>query len=370
MREESRSAFGADRVEVGRGGEIWLTCPSPKSWLPRQEKTLTRAEFPGTAVAWSDGVFEVLRADPQADGSMRYRLAPWEEGHAIRRLEHYDANSEAGRGAESDDRANRVRRRTLSILLAPLAGLLPGDVQREMESEFGAPALAMTISSALPLLVVGFLGLFRNLLAGLGAGLGFPRFLTPPFPIALYLFGESALRLGSAFAAGEPMGSLPVVIAFQAWREARSPASAEPPVDAPVADPAAPDSVAERDARDRFRMLEPLLSLLRAPEQEILVRRFGFEPLRWGRITAAVLLLVAGGNAAVSLMNLAARSFGIFDLLWLGIGGSLALEQLARWRSLQRGSPAGSVLGALVRPLARPLLDGRAASTADPTPTG
>jgi hypothetical protein len=349
MPEQSRRAFGTDRLEAGDGGDTWLVCAVPKSWLPRQDKTLTRAEYPGTAVDWDGGVFEVLGAEPLADGGMRYRLAPWEEGHAIRRMERYDEDSEAARGTESDDRRDRVRRRRLSILLAPLAGLLPGAVQKDMESEFGAPALAMTISSALPLFVIGFLGLFRNLLAGLGGGLGLPAFLTPPFPIALYLFGESALRLGSAFAAGEPMGSLPVTIAYEAWREARSPSPATPAAAAPLAN-------TERDAVDRFRMLEPMLSLLSAPEQELLARRFDFEPLRWGKITTAVLLLVAGGNAAVSLMNLAGGGAGIADVLWLLIGGLLTLEQIRRWKRLKAGAPSGSVLGALVRPLVRPLL--------------
>jgi hypothetical protein len=107
---------------------------------------------------------------------------------------------------------------------------------------------------------------------------------------------------------------------------------------------------------DRFQMLEPMLSLLSASEQELLARRFDFEPVRWGRITTAVLLLVAGGNTAVSLMNLAAGSFGIADVLWLPIGGFLTLEQIRRWRRLKAGIPSGSVLGALVRPLAKPLL--------------
>ena len=103
MPEEPRRAFGADRLEAGEGGQIWLVCAAPKAWLPRQDKTLTRAEYPGTAVDWQGGVFEVLRAQPLADGGMRYCLAPWEEGHAIRRMEQYDAASETARRAESND---------------------------------------------------------------------------------------------------------------------------------------------------------------------------------------------------------------------------------------------------------------------------
>ena len=42
---------------------------------------------------------------------------------------------------EPADGRERGRRLGLSILLAPLAGLLPGDVQKSMANEFGAPAL-------------------------------------------------------------------------------------------------------------------------------------------------------------------------------------------------------------------------------------
>lgn len=350
MPEDARSAFGGDRLESAENGEVWLRSPLPKSWTPRREKTLTTAEYPGTAVAWHGEIFEVLRSEPQPDGAVRYRLAPWPEGHAIRRMEHYDAENEAARGAEHDDRRSRVRSRRLSILLAPLAGLLPGEVQQRMEGEFGAPALAMTISSALPLAVVGFLGLLDHLLKGLGASLDFPSLLTPPYALALYLLAESAVRLASAFAASEPMGSLPVVLVYGIWRAARSPQPEK------SREPRAPGLDPERAAIDRFRMLEPMLSLLAPAEQQIVVERFGFEAIRWGKITAAILILVCGSNAVVSLLDLSIHTFGLADAVWLGLGGLLAVEQVRRWRVLRRGAPAGSILGVLVRPLAKPLL--------------
>ncbi|MFY9551414.1 MAG: hypothetical protein WAU32_09715, partial [Thermoanaerobaculia bacterium] len=323
MTQAPLSTFGADRVEAGPGQETVLLCPVSKvSWAPRREKTLTTAAYPGTAVEWGGLLFEVRRAEPLADGGMRYVLAPWEEGHAIRRLERYDEQSELARARTREDLVSGVRKRRLSILLAPLAGLLPGAVQKDMESEFGAPSIAMTISSALPLFVVGFLGVFERFLGGLGAGLGLSGWLTPPGPIALYLFAESALRLGSAIAMGEPMGSFPVVFAYQAWREAREPK--------PAAGQAAAPEDAARDASDRFRMLEPLLSLLSPAEQEVLIERFRFEPVRWGKLTAAILLLLAGTNFLVALVNLAAGAFGPTDFVWLVAGGFLSWEQIRR----------------------------------------
>jgi hypothetical protein len=358
MPEETRRAFGADRLDKGVGGQPVLVCPAPKAWKPRKGKTLTSAEFPGTAVEWAGGIFEVLQAEHLEDGGVRYSLGPWAQGHAIRRLEQYDEGSEQAREGERIDRREGVRKRRLSILLAPLAGLLPGAKQKEMESEFGAPALAMTISSALPLFVIGFLGVFERFLAGLGGGIDLPMWLTPPIPIALYLFVESALRLASAVGASEPMGSLPVVIAYEAWHEARGPAASETDAKADETGVAAelPSDEPGHDAADRYQMLEPLLSLLSRADQRVLMQRFPFDPIRWGKITAAVLLLVGGANALAGLLNLMAGHGTIVDGAWILVGGFLSVEQLRRWRHFKAGEPAGSVLGELVRPLARPLL--------------
>ena len=216
-------AYGSDRIEETGGEGILLVCPVSKGWSARTTGTATRAAHPGTTVWWEEQLFEVRAAEPRMDGGIRYRLAPWEEGQAIRRFERYDEESERRRETERQDLARRIRSRRRSILLAPLAGLLPGAVQKRMETEFGAPAVAMTISSAFPLFTIGFLGLFRTLLMvlggahGISAGGDWPGWLAPDFPVALYLATESAFRLGSAIAQGEPMGSLPGVAAYTAW---------------------------------------------------------------------------------------------------------------------------------------------------------
>ena len=224
-----------------------------------------------------------------------------------------------------------------------------------MEREFGAPAIGMTVASALPLFVVGFLGMFGHILGLAGGSLDWPAWLAPPLPFAVYLFAESALRLASAIAGGEPMGSLPVVVAHAAWKEARG--------EGETRASAAPPSAAERDQalRDRYDVLEPLLSLLPAASQRVLEARYGFDAARWGRITAGVLLAVGALNALASLATLAAGGGGLFDGIGLLVGGLLAGEQLRRLRLASRREPAGSVLGALIRPMASPLLEERAA---------
>ena len=54
--------YGSDRVRVD-GERIVLSSRLPKGWTARVERTLTSAEFPGTAVLWDEQYFEVIGAD-------------------------------------------------------------------------------------------------------------------------------------------------------------------------------------------------------------------------------------------------------------------------------------------------------------------
>jgi len=321
-------------------------CPLAKSWTARIPRTLTSAEHPGTAVEWDGLLYEVWDAEPQADGGMRYRLAPWEERHVVRRAERYDAVTEEIRENERRDlRSDRARRR-LAILFAPFLGLLPGETQKKMEREFGAPALGMTIASALPLFVVGFLGVFAALAGLAGASTALPAWLAPPAPLAVYLFVESALRLASAAAAREPMGTLAAEIAAAL--------SAKPAADGKMP-PSEPGVEAERDL-ELFRVLEPVLALLPGKDQDVLVERFGFDAVRRGRATAAVLLALAVVNTVVSVSAFGSTESVAAGFFWSLPAAYLAAEQVLRWRTFARGRAAGSVLGMLVKPFARPLL--------------
>jgi hypothetical protein len=171
-----------------------------------------------------------------------------------------------------------------------------------------------------------------------------------PLPLAVYLDAESGLRLGAAFVLQKPFGSLPGTLLYEIWRIAMG----RPPVSPSTfrGAPASPD----QNLQDRFRMLEIFLSLLSPEEQELLERRFGMETLRWGKVTALLLLAVGGLNVIASLGTVASGAVGVGDVVWLVAGAALSAEQILRLREIGRGRPAGSVLGALVRPLARPLL--------------
>jgi len=219
----------------------------------------------------------------------------------------------------------------------------------------------MSVVSALPLFVLGFVSFLFSLGAAYGAGYSaagvsgldnaassIPHIL--PVPIAAYLTAESFIRLGGCFILGRPFGSLPGALLYEAWRiSMRLP---PPPALSVRGAPAPPEQVIE----DRFRMLEALLGLLSADEQDQLQERFGMETLRWSRMTALVLLAVGGLNVIASVAKIAAGIGGVADFAWLVAGSAISIEQVARLREVARGRPAGSVLGAVVRPLARDLL--------------
>jgi hypothetical protein len=219
----------------------------------------------------------------------------------------------------------------------------------------------MTVLSALPVFVLGFLGLFGQILGFVGAAgyLGFEM----PIAVAAYLTGESAVRMGSAWVGGEPMGSLVGVLLWELVATAfgrrggtlgRRAVSGVPPRRV---------IGSEERLRDRFHLLEPFLSLLPERDQRHLIARFQFDALRWGRVSVGVLFVVGGLNFIASILDLAGSPAGagdparLIDLVWLVIGAGLCLEQVLRRAALARRDPRGSVLGALVMPLARPLLE-------------
>ena len=283
------------------------------------------------------------------DGGVRYRLEPWPERHAIRVIESYDAASETARAAERSAHGRSLAKRQLAIVFSPLLGHLPGEVQHRMETEFSAPARWMTVVSAIPVFAWAFLGLMNVFFTLAGAPEAFP-WAPPPF-FAAYLAVESAVRIGSAWIGGRPMGSLAGVVVW--WAVQAALGRKRPPAAAPAARPSV---TAEEAATDRYRILEPLLALLPARDQSEIERRFGFEVRRWGRVSVAVLLFVGAANVLASLLAFAGKAATAADAVWLAAGLAICAEQLARRASLARGTPRGSVLGVLVRPFAEPLL--------------
>ncbi len=354
---DPRSAFGSDVAEPFPDGSVALTCAVSKGWTGQARGSKTRAEHPGTAVEWHGAVYEVVEASPLATGGVRYRLAAWQDRHAIRTIESYDAASEAARGTERLRRSDSERERRLAILFSPLIGHLPGPVQNRLESEIGAPAVAMTVVSALPIFVIGILGLLSHVVAVFGAT---PFPLAPPILLSIFFAAESAVRIGSGWVAGNPMGSVAGTLLYRGVLALRGRRPARVPEDG-----ASKSGLTDQDF---FRLMEPALSFLPRSDQQSLERRFDFAWAKWGRITAALLFSVGALNLVASLAAFAGDMAAAGDVVWILAGTALCVEQALRWRDFARGRPRGSVLGVAVRPFAARLL--RAPERARPSPAG
>src|SRR5438874_10386212 len=110
-------AFGSDRVRQGDGEQIVLSSRLSKGWTSRVVKTLTSAEFPGTAVLWEERYFEVVDAESLPQGGVRYVLEPWLEMHIMRTTDRYDHDRELERLAEWRAQFSREnKRRSASFL--------------------------------------------------------------------------------------------------------------------------------------------------------------------------------------------------------------------------------------------------------------
>lgn len=344
--------YGSDRVEELPGGVIRLLCRRPKTWTPRRPAERGAPLHPGTAVRWGGDLWEVVTAGDLPAGGARYELAPWDDRNAIRVLLPYDEKSEAQRDADARDVGRRRVAGWLTLLLAPVVGLLPGRVQERLGVELGIRATALTLCSAVIPMAVGTYALLMTLAAGFGAGvrLGGPAVDTF-LPLVAYLMPESLLRFGVALAQERPVGSL---LGLPLYVLARATGLVGPP----PALPGSKEPAGERRLADRYLMIEPLLSFLPVDDQRRLVERRGFAAVTWGKRTAWFLLVYPGFTAPAQAARLALAGGSLAGGLLLLATLFLAAEQVRRLLVLRRGEPAPSVLGALVRPLAVPLLNG------------
>src|SRR5437588_7968432 len=113
-------AYGSDRLRPPKGERLILASRISKGWVARVEKTLTSAEFPGTAVLWEERYFEVIEARMLPQGGVEYVLEPWQEHHVMRVVQQYDEPSEAARLAEHRAQLEREKKRQSANLLALL----------------------------------------------------------------------------------------------------------------------------------------------------------------------------------------------------------------------------------------------------------
>jgi hypothetical protein len=212
-------AHGRDRIAPAAGGLWTISSPFPKGWRARRAGTRVAPEHPGTAVDWDGTLYEVVSMQPAGAG-VRYTLARWEDRHTIRVHEPYDDATEERRSRERADEGNRRRKRRLLLLLSPLAGHLPAEVQERWEREDDAPASLLTLISALPLFVFGFLCSFSLAIRGF-TGVVLLPFSEKVLFLGVYLFVESGFRLSVAWSQERPAGSLAGHLAWEIARRVR-----------------------------------------------------------------------------------------------------------------------------------------------------
>ncbi|MDL2718171.1 MAG: hypothetical protein PT977_10475 [Acidobacteriota bacterium] len=208
--------LGHDRIaEVGEG-KLLLSCPEPKGWRARAPGTPTSAEHPGTCVRWEEQLFEVEDIGIRADGSVVYTLARWDERHAIRVIKAYDAATEAERIEEKRAATRRVEGRTALLLAAPLVGCLPAPVQERLEHEYNVRGSTMSLVSALPFWIVGWVSLILLMASAIGGVRILPQ---PVLVLGVYFLAESSARLAVCIPQGRPIGTPLGTLLYAAWRQ-------------------------------------------------------------------------------------------------------------------------------------------------------
>ncbi|MEA2166513.1 MAG: hypothetical protein QOK37_4640 [Thermoanaerobaculia bacterium] len=338
-------AYGSDRVRPGDGDQLILMSRFPKQWTPRAPKTLTTAEFPGTAVLWEERYFEVVDVEGMAQGGVKYVLEPWREMHIMRTTDRYDAEREAERLREWRAGFSRERKRKSVNALALLTGHLPSIVQEELGREIGVMPRRLTLIS-----VAGVYAVIIALVLWIAGGVMEQRPGSPAVYILTgYLFVETSFRLLVGWLIGRSIGSPLGVIGYIAYyytiadrTRAVSPFGQEKGTRTPIG-----EAPAERATSDALLMREALVTLLPPADQARVAARFGYDYRRQSRPIAALIFLFASLGVATSIHNGAVISFIV--------AAAVAAEQLYRLIVLGRG-PAGSVWGILARPFVRKLL--------------
>jgi hypothetical protein len=335
-------AFGSDRVRQGDGEQIVLSSRLSKGWTPRVEKTLTSAEFPGTAILWEEQYFEVVSAEDMQQGGVRYILEPWREHHAMRVTDRYDAESEAGRIDEHRRSLQHERARKSANLGGIVTGSLPALVQEHLARELGILAPRLTFISICAQWVI-ILSLVLGCVSYLMREQPMPLFLFIP---AIYLGIENSFRFLIYWTQSRPMGSTLGWIGYLLFHfiTARGPSPFGTEKGYAVKIGEAPDDIAMRDS---LSVREAFVTLLTPEDQQRVAERFPYDYRKTSRSVAITLLLIAVVGIVSSYVRGAAIS--------LIVAAALAVEQVVRLASFSRG-PAASVLRFFVRPFVRKLL--------------
>lgn len=334
-------AYGSDRVRV-KGEQIMLASRFDKGWTARVPKTLTTAEFPGTAVLWEERYYEVAAMERLPQGAMRYVLEPWREHLAMRQTDRYDADAETVRFSEFQKKLQREKHRKSANLAGLLTGHLPAIVQNELGSEIGVLPPRLTLISILGeyLVVVGFVLLIVHRVTTHGA---IPLWLVLS---PAYLAIEGAIRFlvnwTQSRAIGSSIGFFAYLIYHLVSGRGPSPFAEEKGMAIPISEP--PADIAARDA---ILMKEPFLTLLTPADQQRIAARYDYDYKRESKSVAIALLIVS----AIGVVS----AFMAGGFISMFAAAALGAEQVMRLAAFRSG-PAGSVLRFAVRPFVRKLI--------------
>lgn len=343
-----KSAFGTDRLRIGEDGTLYLSCRHPKEgWIARRPAEQIRREFPGTCVRWQDDYFEV-RAIQDLPVGVRYALVGWSDSHTMRVVVDYDDSSEVRRDQSRQAEQTRRAKAAGFNAGAVVTGLLPAEVQEKLEGDLGVSGFMATLASSFMTMAIGGACLIFFLASALGSNpLGLPVWV---YLAGIYFFIEALIRVAIALGQSKPIGSLPVVLVWEIVAAARGKRPLQPP--GPKLKWELDESTIDRDA---YTQREPFLALLAPGEQRALAERYGFDWSGKGRSSATLLLIFAVFVIAVTIPDLFRGEAGTGDLVTLLLMGYLCWEQILRFQRIGAGEPAGSVLGAVVRPFSRKL---------------
>jgi hypothetical protein len=202
------------RYPPGARYRLCVETPVERAWRGRIEGDQIRATHHGTALLFQDRYYEVVLIEVGRAGLIHYNLAPWPDEAIIRQAAELSPATSELAAREKQTARKRAKVGSLLLFATPFLGLLPKRDQLHLEREYGTDSLLATSISAaligLPAAVFTVFGIAASFGVGFGANTSqdAQRFLLP----ALYFFAESMLRIWSSFSAGEPAGSLPVVI--------------------------------------------------------------------------------------------------------------------------------------------------------------
>jgi hypothetical protein len=307
-----------------------------------REKTLTSAEFPGTAVLWDEKYFEVVAAEPLPQGGVQYVLEPWLDHHMMRFVDRYDADTEDARIAENRRAVRNEKARVSANLAGMLTGHLPAIVQNELGREIGINPVRLTFASILStLFVIGILVLYcvKHIMNNEPP----PMFALVP---AIYLGIENTIRFHINWTQARPIGSTVGFIAYTLFwaitRKGPSPFAEEKGWKVKIAE-SAPDVAAQ----DAYRVRAAFVTLLPPADQNRVMEKYGYDYRRNSTKVAFVILVFAAIGAVTS--------FRAEKWISMSVAALIVIEQIARMIALRRG-PAGSVFGWVVRPFMRKLL--------------